>query len=106
LARSPGARLAFAPTPNCAAAAHAGACREADGARLEIAGEHARVEQLDALGALDVSLDLAADDHRVGAHAARQLGTGIDRQVALNVNVALEAAGETNVSRAFDLAFN
>ena len=42
----------------------------------------------------------------VRANAAGQLRAGVDRQIALDVNVALEPPGEPNVSGAFDLTFD
>jgi hypothetical protein len=50
--------------------------------------------------------ELAADDHCVGLYATGQVRARLDGQVALDVDVALEVTGDTDMSRAFDLALN
>ena len=42
----------------------------------------------------------------VGAHAAGQLGAGLDGEIALDADVALELAGDAYAAAAFDLAFD
>ena len=75
-------------------------------AGLEVADEHAGVEQLDALRGFDVAFELAGDDDLLRAHATVELGALLDGQVALDVDVALELAGDADVAGAFDLAFD
>src|SRR5690606_23316809 len=87
-------------------AAHARAGGDGERAGLDVADQHAALLQLDQRGALDVAFQLAGDDHALGAHAAGELGAGLDGQVALDVDVALELAGDADVARAFDLALD
>ena len=88
------------------ATAHARASRDGQRAGLQIAVEHACLKKLDAGCRIDVAFQLAANDDGIGAHAAGDLRAGLDREVALNVDVALEVAGDANVAGAFDLAFD
>src|SRR5439155_24237891 len=83
---------------------HARARGDGERAGLEIAVEDSGGEELDALRALDVPLDLAADRDGARPHAAGELRAGVDREVALDVDVPLEAAGDADVPRAVDLA--
>ena len=55
---------------------------------------------------LDVTFQFAGDRHLVGAHAAGQLGAGLNGEIALDVHVALELAGDAHAAAAFDLAFD
>ena len=55
---------------------------------------------------VDVALDLAADDHGRGIDLAGDVRALLDRDVALHVDVALEAAGDADVARALDLALD
>src|SRR6185437_12531054 len=66
----------------------------------------AGLEELDTCGALDVSFDFTADRDRVRADAARELGPCFDRQVALDVDVALEPPRQPDVPGAIDLALD
>src|SRR5262249_2930432 len=99
-------RRVLFPPPEFSATAHARSGGHGQRAGLEIAVQDAGIEQLDAGRALDVALDLARDRNRVGADAAGQLGTGLDRKVALDVDVTLEPAGEPHMAGAVDLAFD
>jgi hypothetical protein len=64
------------------------------------------LRQFDALRFLDVAFQLAGDGDVARAHAAGQLGAGLDGEIALHVDVALEAAGDAYAAAAFDLAFD
>ena len=55
---------------------------------------------------LDVTFQFAGDRDLVGTHAARQLRAGLNREIALDVDVALELAGDAYAAAAFDLAFD
>jgi len=92
----------LAPT-EFGAAAHARSGGDGERARLDVAIDDARREQLDLLRAVDVALDLTRDRDRLGPDAPRQLGTLLDREVALDVDVALELAGDADVTRTDDL---
>src|SRR5262249_35148099 len=83
--------LLFRP-PELHAAAHTRSRRHGQGSGFEVAVQDAGLQQLDALSAFDVALDFTGDRHRVRTDAAGQLGSGLDRQVALNVDVTLEPA--------------
>ncbi len=85
------------------AAAHARSGSDRECTRLQVAIQDARREQLDLLRAVDVPLDLARDRHRLGPDAPRQLGTLLDREIALDVHVALELSGDAHMSRTDDL---
>jgi hypothetical protein len=61
--------------------------------------------QLDALRAFDVALDFPCHHDRARAHGAREVRAGLDGQRAVDVDVALEAAGNAYVAGAVDLAF-
>ena len=82
--------MRFVAPAKLGASAHARARRKGNRTCLEIAGQHTGVEQLDALRAFDVPFDLAADDHGIRADAARELGAGVDREIALDMDVALK----------------
>jgi hypothetical protein len=64
------------------------------------------LQQLYACRCIDVAFEFAAYDHRLCAHATSQLRTGLDREIALYVDVAFEVAGDANVAGTFDLAFD
>src|SRR6185312_7089184 len=85
-------------------ASHARTGRDREGAGLHVTRDDAAFLQLDALGALDVALELARDGDRLGTYLAVERGAGIDRQVTVDLHVALEATGKTDVTRADDLA--
>src|SRR5687767_11527131 len=87
------------------AAAHARAVRDRQGSCADVAVHDPALVQLDALRAFDVALDFAGDDDRACAHGAGKMRTGLDRQGAVNVDVALELARNTDVAGAVDLAF-
>ena len=87
-------------------AAHARAGRDGQRAGLEIADHHAGLQQIDARGALDIAFQFAGDRDLVRAHAAGELGAGLDGEIALDVDVALELAGDADAAAAFDLAFD
>src|SRR5438105_4501506 len=65
---------------------------------------YSHAQDLDARGALDVALDFAADRDAIGPNGAGELGSRVDREVALNVHVTLEPPRDSNVARAIDLA--
>src|SRR5215468_3134412 len=75
-----------------------------DGQRtaFEIADHHAGLQQLDARGFLDVAFELAADRDLVGAHAAGQFRSDLDGDIALDLDVALELAGNAYAAATFD----
>ena len=91
--------------PNSALAAHARAVRDRQGSRADVAVHDAALVQLDALRPLDVSLDLARDHDRACAHGAGEMCAGLDGQRSVDLDVALEAAGDPHMAGAFDLAF-
>src|SRR6185503_18079126 len=85
-------------------AAHARAGRYGERAAFQVSVEDASRQQLDARGALDVAFDLTPDRDRVRAHAARELGARVDRQITLDVDITLELSRDAHVARAIDLA--
>src|SRR5690606_6963566 len=87
-------------------APHPGTCRHGEGTGLEVAVEHAALQQLDPGGRVDVALQLAGDGHGVGPDAAGDLGTHLDGEVALHVDVALEAARDADMAGTLDLALD
>src|SRR5688500_17325052 len=78
--RSGRARLSFFP-PELGVAAHAGAGRDRERSRLQIAVEDTRGEKLDARCGIDVPLQLATDRHRARPDAAGNLRALLDREV-------------------------
>src|SRR5262249_6855 len=101
-----GFRNDFVTPAKLGASAHARSGGDGERTSLQVSVKDTRLLQLDALGALDVAFDLARDDDGVRTHAARELGAGFDRKVALDADITLEATGEANVARAFDLALD
>src|ERR1700704_5523155 len=97
--------LAIVP-PELGPAAHAGAGCDCHRAGLQVADHCAALQQIDMRGFLDVPLELAGDRDLVGAYAAGQLGAELDGEIALDVDVALEIAGDPYTSPTFDLALD
>ena len=87
-------------------ATHARASGDGQRTGLDVAQQHAAFEQFDARRAFDVAFEFTGNDDFLGAYAAGDLGAGFDGQVALDVDVALELAGDADVAGAFDLAFD
>src|SRR5688572_4210401 len=83
-------------------AAHARARRDGDRAGLDVADDLAALQQLHALRRFDVAFQFAGHDDLARAHAAVDLGADLDGQVAFDVNIALEAAGDADMARALD----
>src|SRR5579862_1331755 len=75
-------------------------------AGLHIAHDDTALLQFDERCLLDVALELARDRHPVGANGTGQLGAGFDGEVALDIDVALELAGDADAATAFDLALD
>src|SRR6478672_4730972 len=75
-------------------------------ARLEIADDHRGLQQIDQRSFLDVAFELAGDRDLVGAYGAGQLGAGLDREIALDIDVALELSGDPDAAAALDLALD
>ena len=97
--------LAVVP-PELGLTAHAGAGCDRQRTGLQVADHHAGRQQFDVRGFLDVAFQFAGDRDLVGAHAAGQLGAGLDGEIALDAGVALELAGDAYAAAAFDLAFD
>src|SRR5690606_15916419 len=74
--------------------------------RLDVAVDRAGFDQLDPGRGLDVAFQFARHVHAVGPHAAGDLRAVLDGQVALHVDVALEAAGDADVAGTLDLALD
>src|SRR6185312_17251893 len=79
-------------------------CARRDGQRagLHVADDDARMLQVDQRRLLDVAFELACDRHPVGAHAAGELRARVDDEVTLDVDIALELAGDADAAAAFD----
>src|SRR6202012_1531434 len=65
-------------------AAHARPGGHREGACLDVAADHAAFEQLDSLGILDVTEQLAADDDDARLHEALEVGTRVEGDIAVN----------------------
>src|SRR5204863_2664018 len=87
-------------------AAHARTGGDGERGGLDVAGEHAGFEQVDALGGFDVAFQFAGDGDLLRAHATGELGALFDGQVAFDVDVALELARDADMAGAVDLAFD
>jgi hypothetical protein len=74
-----------------------------EGIGLEVAHQDAGGKQLHARGVEHVPLEFPGDRHRVGTHAAAQLGPRLDREIPLDRDVALEAPCDADVPAAVDL---
>jgi len=92
---------AFAVVPaELGLTAHAGACHDRQGTGPEVANHHAGLQQIDARGFLDIAFQFTGDGDIGGAYAAGQLGAGLDRQIALDFDVAFELAGDAYAAAA------
>src|SRR5262249_54468221 len=87
-------------------AAHARAGGHGQRARLDVAVDDARLEQLDPLGVLDVADQLTGDADHAGLYVPFQARGGIERHVTLDLHVALELAGDAHVTGTDDLALD
>src|SRR5438105_1279001 len=95
--------MIFTPPEFCPPA-HLRAGGDGEVPSLDIAVEHSGRQQLDPHSALDVALDLTCDGDRFGTNAARELRALLDREVAFDVDVALEPSSDANVTGANDFA--
>src|SRR5262249_20794816 len=105
LGRRRGVNLAFLP-PELDLATHLGARGDREAAGLEVAGEGSGFLQLDPALGDDVAANLAADQHGVGLDLAVDRRAGLDGELTLDVDVALEAPGAPDVSVPLDLALD
>src|SRR5579864_293141 len=104
LAVSLGAALDVVPELHLPA--HTRACGNRQRSGFDVAVDDARLEQLDALGVLDVADELTAHAHDARLDVALEARARIQAHVAIDLHVALEAAGDAYVTRACDLAFD
>src|ERR1700733_3413117 len=86
--------------------AHSGSGRNDERCRLDVPGDNASGEQLDACGCLDVAVQFAADDDGIGTHLTREACARIDGEIAVDVDVALEGAGDAHVAGTLDLSLD
>src|ERR1700756_5151531 len=82
---------AFALVAELDLAAHARAGRDREGAGFDIAVDHARLEQLDPLGILDVADELASHAHHARLHLPFEARAGFEADVTIDLHVAFEA---------------
>src|SRR5205814_586418 len=73
---------------------------------LQITDYHPGLKQIDVRGLLDVAFQLTGDRDLVGAHAAGQFRAGLDGEIALDVDVALELTRHAHAAAALDLALD
>ena len=97
--------VAFVPA-ELGLAAHPGAGRNGHRAGLEIADHRAGRQEIDARGFLDIAFQFARDRDLVGANTAAQLGACLDGEIAVDIDIALETAGDAYAAAAFDLALD
>ncbi len=86
--------------------AHAGARGYRDRGGLYIADDDARCEHIELLGGIDVALKFAADHDHAGAHLAFEPGARINAEIAIDLDIAFEAAGDAHIAATDDLAFD
>src|SRR5262245_6820289 len=84
-------------------AAHLRPGRHGEASRLEVTDQRPGLLELNPRVRNEVTAHLAADQHGVGLDLAVDGRAGLDRQLALHVDVALEASGDPDVAVAFDL---
>src|SRR5262249_7854690 len=87
-------------------AAHLRPGRHREAPRLEIADQRARLLELDPGICDEVTTNLAAHQHRVGLDLAVDGCAGLDRQLTLDVDVSLEAAGDADVAVPLNLSLD
>ena len=103
LAVSAALAAAFLPA-ELRTSAHARTVRYCQRSRADVAVDDPALVQLDALRAFDVALDFAGNDHGARADGTGEVGAGFDRQRAVDVDVALETAGDPDMAGALDLS--
>src|SRR5579863_6233067 len=86
--------------------AHARTRRNRDRPGLDVANDDAALLNVDPLGVFDVALKLAADHHDGGQYLARQMGSRLDAEVAVDAHVAFESSRHAHISRTFDFALD
>src|SRR5271165_1000465 len=84
-------------------AAHARTRGNGDRTRLHVADDDAALEHVDPFGGLDIALQLAADHDDSRQHLAGQMRSRIHAEIAVDANIALEAARHAHVSGTLDL---
>src|SRR5580698_5560364 len=86
--------------------AHARACGDRDRARLYITGDDTGGEYVDLARIENIARELTGDDDRAGVDLAFHMRTRLDRDRALDRQVALEASGDADAAVTADLALD
>jgi len=87
-------------------AAHARTSRHRQRRGFEVADQLAVRQEAHMSGCIDVPVDYAGDGNVGNVNLGVNLGALFDEEVALNVDIAFEFAGDANIGIAFDLTFD